>query len=160
MIIVSRILQFHHRTQCKRVQPQHNIHLRPAYPSEPSCVLIEPTSFHQSMNQFCSSNNSWTSFSQYEYIYSKFCILKILVIILFRAVTDHNFFQTCLNVTASRSSGDIHFLKLLCFSMYGLILCRMYQNVSDPILKYSKNFDVCSSSIGNKVWNSPHLTLS
>jgi len=30
----------------------------------------------------------------------------------------------------------IHFLKLLCFSIYGLILCRMYQNVSGPILKY------------------------
>ena len=36
----------------------------------------------------------------------------------------------------------------------------MYQNVSDPILKYSKNFDACSSSIGNKVWNSPHFSLS
>ena len=29
-----------------------------ACPSEPSCVLTEATSFHQSMNQFCSSNNS------------------------------------------------------------------------------------------------------
>ena len=31
----------------------------------------------------------------------------------------------------------------------------MYQNMSGPILKYWKNCCACSSSIGNKVWNSP-----
>ena len=51
-------------------------------------------------------------------------------------ITKRTFLQAYLNVTASRSSGEIHFLKLLCFSIYGLILCRMYQSVSGPILKY------------------------
>ena len=54
----------------------------------------------------------------------------------------------------------MHFLKLLCFSICGLILCRLYQNVSGPILKYWKKFCASSSSIGNKVWNSPHFSLS
>jgi hypothetical protein len=106
-----------------------------AYPSEPSLrVLIAPTSFHQSMNQFSNSNNSWTRFSQYEYIYSK------LLNMYFENSCNNNiegcyrsqekfFFRTYLNVTASRSSGDLHFLNLLCFSIYDLILCRMYQNV-------------------------------
>ena len=36
----------------------------------------------------------------------------------------------------------------------------MYQNVSGPIPTYRKFFCACSSSIGNKVWNSPHFSLS
>ena len=65
------------------------------------------------------------------------------------------------NREVARKLGfEIYFLKLLCFSLYGLILCRMYQNVSGPIIKYWKNFCACSSSIGNKVWNSPHFCLS
>jgi hypothetical protein len=86
--------------------------------------------------------------------------LKILVIIILKAVIDHKksfFFR--LNVTASRSSGDIHFLNLLCFSIYDLILCRMYQNISDPIFKYAKNFDaLVPAALGTK-YETRHTSL-
>ena len=61
-------------------------------------------------------------------------------------------------LTLSRSSGEIHFLKLLCFSIYGLMLCKMYQNVSGPILKYWKNFNACSAALGTK-YETRHTSL-
>ena len=56
---------------------------------------------------------------------------------------------------------EIYFLKLLCFTIYGLILCRMYQNVSGAIIKHwKKKICACSSSVGNKVWDLSHFSLS
>ena len=69
------------------------------------------------------------------------------------------FMQTQLKVTASRSSGEIYFLTLLCLSIHAVILCRVYQNVSRPILKYWRKKLVHPPATLRTKYETRHISL-